>query len=155
MAAATAWTMHDKAKEYIGDGTIDLDGDTFKLVLYLSTSDIATTSVNAYAAATNEVATNFGYTQAGVTLTSPTWTESSGTVTFDATDMTDAWTASGGSIVCRFAAIYDDTVAAPVAKPILCHTLLDSAPADITVTDGNTLSITFPAGGIFAVTSTP
>ena len=153
--AATAWTLHDKAKEYIGDGTIDLDGDTFKLILLLSTSNIATTSVDGYAAVTNEHATANGYTQGGVTLTSPTWTESSGTVTFDATDMTDAWTASGGSIVCRFAAIFDDTVTTPVADPIICHTLLDDSPADITVTDGNTLSITFPAGGIFAVTSTP
>lgn len=147
--AADAWVLHDKAKEYLGDGTIDLDADSFKVALFLSTSNVATTSINALATATNEHANANGYTTGGVALASVTWTESSGTVTFDAADMTDAWTASGGSIVCRFAVLYDDTVASPVADPIIAHCLLDNSPADITVTDGNTLSITFPAGGIF------
>lgn len=146
---ADAWVLHDKAKEYIGDGTIDLDGDSFKVALFLSTSNVATTSINALATATNEHANGNGYTTGGVALSTVTWTESSGTITFDAADMTDAWTASGGSIVCRFAVLYDDTVIAPVADPIIAHCLLDNSPADITVTDSNTLTITFPVGGIF------
>lgn len=147
--AADAWVVHDKAIEYMGDGTIDLDGDSFKLILLLSTSNIATTSINGYAAVTNEHATANGYTQGGITLTTPTWVESSGTLTFDSADMTDAWTASGGSIVCRFAAIFDDTVTTPVADPILAHCLLDNNPADITTTTGNTFSINMHANGIF------
>ena len=149
--AADAWVIHDKAKEYIGDGTIDLDGDTFKVALFQSTSNVATTSINALSTATNQVSNANGYTTGGVALTGVTWVESSGTVTFDATDMTDAWTASGGSIVARFAVIYDDTVTTPVADPIIAHCLLDNSPADITVTDGNTLSINFNASGIFTV----
>jgi len=149
--AADAWVIHDKAKEYIGDGTIDLDGDTFKCALYQSTSNVATTSINALATATNEVANANGYTTGGVTLVTPTWVENAGTVTFDANDLTDAWTATGGNIVARFAVIYDDTVAAPVAKPIIAHCLLDNSPADVTTTDGNTLTINFNASGIFTV----
>ena len=149
---ADAWVIHDSAKEYMGDGTIDLDADTFKVGLYLSTSNAATTSINGIAACTNEHAGANGYTAGGVALTSVTWTTSGTTVTFDAADMTDAWTASGGSLVCRFAVLYDDTVTTPVADPIIAHCLLDNTPADVTVTTGNTLSITFPSTGIFAVT---
>ena len=146
---ADAWVIHDKVKEYMGDGTIDLDADTFKVGLFLSTSNVATTSINALSTATNQHANANGYTTGGVTLSSVTWTESSGTITFDAANMTDAWTAASGSIVTRFAVLYDDTVSSPVIDPILAHCLLDNSPADITVTDTNTLSITFPAGGIF------
>ena len=150
MAAASAWAVHDKFKEYLGDGTIDMDGDSFKMALFLSTSNIATTSVDGYAAATNEHANGNGYTTGGEAVASPTWVESTGTVTFDCADQ--AWTASGGSIIARYAAIYDDTVTTPVADPIVCHSLLDSAPADVTATDTNTLTIAIAAGGVFTLT---
>ena len=150
MAAGT-FVIHDKFKEYMGDGAVDLDADTFKMALFQSTSNVATTSINALATATNEVAGGTGYTAGGVALTSVTWTESGGTVTFDAADMTNAWTASTGSIVARFGVIYDDTVTTPVADPIVAHFLLDSTPADVTTTDGNTLTINFNALGIFTI----
>ena len=145
--AADAWVIHDKFKEYEGDGTVDMDGDTFKMALALSTSNIATTSVDGYAAVTNEVANGNGYTTGGETLASVTWTESSGTVTFDCAD--EVWTASGGSITARFAFIYDDTVTSPVADPVVCHSLLDNTPADVTATDGNTFTVAINASGIF------
>ena len=145
--AADAWVVHDKAKEYMGDGTIDLDADTFKGILVTSASNLATTSVNGYSTVTNELATANGYTNGGITLTSVTWTESSGTVTFDCANM--VWTASGGSITARLAGIYDDTVTTPVADPVLCHSLLDNTPADVTATDGNTFTISIHANGVF------
>lgn len=147
--AAGVWTLHDKAKKYIGAGSggIDLDGDTFKCGLALSTSNIATTSVDGYAAVTNEHANANGYTTGGVALTSVTWTESAGIVTHDSAD--PSWTASGGSIVARFAFIYDDTVTAPVADPVVCHCLLDTTPADVTATAGNALVVQMHANGIF------
>lgn len=150
--AAGPWVVHDKLKEYIGDGSIDLDNDSFKVGLYLSTSNVATTSINALATATNEHANGNGYATGGVALSGVTWAESAGTVTFDAADMTDAWTATGGSIVARFAVIYDDTVTSPVADPIVAHCLLDATPDDVTVTDTNTLSINMNASGIFTLT---
>ena len=148
MAAGT-FVLHDKAKEYEGDGTIDYDNDTFKLALYLSTSNVETTSIDAIATATNEVATAYGYTAGGVTVAA-TWTESAGTVTFDVADA--VFNASGGDITARFAVIYNDTVSSPVAKPIICHCLLDSAPADVTATDGNPLTIQIAATGVFTKT---
>lgn len=147
--AADAWVVHDKIKEYMGNKVVDFDADSFKANLYLSTSNIATTSVNALSTATNQVATGAGYTQNTKAVTSPTWAESAGVCTFDCADI--VWTASGGSIVARFAAIYDDTVASPVVDPIVCHSLLDNSPANVTATDGNTFTITIHANGVFTL----
>ena len=147
--AALAWVVHDKIKEYEGNKVIDFDTDAFKMILALSTSNIATTSIDALSTVTNEHANANGYTTGGAACASPTWTESSGTVTFDCADV--VWTASGGSIVAKFAAIYDDTVASPVVDPVVCHSQLDdSSPgANITATDGNTLTVAINASGVF------
>jgi hypothetical protein len=61
-------------------------------------------------------------------------------------DPSDAvWTASGGSITARFAVIYES------GGNVLCYCLLDNAPADVTATDGNTLTVAFNASGIFTL----
>ena len=148
---ADAWVMHDSIKEYIGDGTVDLDADSFRINLYLVTSDIATTSENAIATITNQHASANGYTQDTEAINAPTWVESAGTVTFDVSGADPAWTASTGSIIARFAGIYDDTVTTPVIDPLVCHSLLDNSPDDVTVTDGNTLTIQMNASGVFTV----
>lgn len=141
--AADAWKIYDSFKEKMADGTLDLDNDSFKCALFTSTHTPAQTD-DSYTALANEVANGLGYLTGGVALTSVTWTESSGTVTFDAADI--SWTASGGSIVGRYAIIYDDTDA---GKQLVAMSLLDNAPADITVTDGNTLTLQLNANGIF------
>ena len=145
MAAAGKWKMYDDAKLNIANGLIDLDSDSFKIILMLSTSNCDTLSVGTglLADLTNQVATNFGYTQndKAVTLT---LAEAAGTTTIDETT-NPSWTASGGSITARFAVIYDDTAA---GDPLLCVCLLDTAPADVTATDGNTFTITQSASGI-------
>lgn len=149
--AADAWDFYNEFTEYVADGTIDLDADTFNLGLYLSTSNAATLSTSGRAALTNQVATGNGYTQPGQALSSVTWTRSGGTTTFDSADV--VWTASGGSITARFAVLDDDTVTTPVADPLVCYTLLDNTPADVTATDGNTLTIQMNASGIFTLST--
>lgn len=144
--AADAWVIHDRFKEYMGDNTIDMDGDAFAMRLYASTSNIATTSIGDATTATNELSTANGYTAGGVTLTSVTWNRSGGTVTFDCADA--QWTASGGSITARFAAIVDTTT---TPDEVVCHCLLDNTPADVTATDGNTLTVAINASGIFTL----
>jgi hypothetical protein len=128
------------------DGTIDLDTQAFKMALFLSTSNAATLGTVGYSNLTNEVANGYGYTTGGKTLT-PTWNRTGGTTTFDADDQ--VWTASGGSITCRFAVIYDNTT---TNKDLVCYSLLDTAPADVTATDGNTLTIAFHTSGCFTFT---
>lgn len=142
--AADAWKIYDSFKEKCADGTIDLDdasAGVFKCVLFTSSHSPAQTD-NLYSALTNEVANGNGYTTAGEALTSVTWVETSGTVKWDAADI--QWTASGGSIVARYAIIYHVSSSQLVA---MC--LMDNTPADITVNDGSTLTLQLNANGVF------
>ncbi len=150
--AADSWKAYDIAREEIGAGDVDLDDDSFKLSLYLSTSDAATLgAVNSGDAdLTNEHANANGYTTGGIALTT-VWTIATATMTFDYTN-SPVWTASGGSIVARFAVLYDDTAASPTADTLICMTTLDNAPADVTVTTGNTLTVDANASGVFTLT---
>ena len=139
--AAGSWTFTDTGRTSLLNGTFDLDTDTFRIALFLSTSNLGATSTS-YAGVTNEVATAFGYTQNAKSVTLAL----SGTTTVTVDETTNpVWTADSGSIVARFAAIYE------VSGNILCYCLLDSAPADVTVTDGNTLTITMSASGLFTL----
>lgn len=122
------------------NGTFDLDTDSFKMALFLSTSNIGSGSTT-YAGLTNEHANANGYTTGGKALT-PSLTGTT-TVTWDVDDQT--WTASGGSITARFAVIYE------VGGNVLCYCLLDSTPADVTATDGNTLTVQINASGVFTL----
>src|SRR5678815_4342864 len=140
MAAGT-WTFPDSARTDLLNGTFDIDTDSWKMALFLSTSNIGAASTT-YAGVTNEHANANGYTTGGIaialTLAGTT------TVTVDIT--TDpVWTASGGSIIVRFAVIYE------VGGRVLCYCLLDSTPANVTATTGNTLTVAANASGVFTL----
>ncbi len=139
--AAGAWTFTNGGRTSLLDGTFDIDSDTYKMALFLSTSNIGAASTT-YAGLTNEHANNNGYLTGGksATLTLAGTT----TVTVDET-VNPVWTASGGSITARFAVIYE------VAGNVLCYALLDSGPADVTATDGNTLTVQANASGVFTL----
>lgn len=135
--AAVTWKMYRTARLRIFQGAYNLETDTFKIALFLSTSNALSslsTSSN-LADLTNQHANANGYTTGGVTVNGAV-TQSTDTVTFDTDDA--AWTASGGSITARFAVCYDDTHA---SDGLLAVSTLDSTPADVTVTDGNTLTV--------------
>lgn len=152
MAAAGKWKLYEIAKEKIAQGVIDLDTNAFRINLYLSTSNANTLTKGTIATMgdiTNEVATNYGYTQGAKTVTLSV-AESGGTVTVDETT-NPVWTASGGSITARFAVIYKYVDGTPANNTPLCVCLLDTAPADVTATNGNTLTITINASGLFTI----
>lgn len=145
--AAGKWKIYEAAKLAIANGEIDLDTHSFKIALFLSTSNCNTLSgTTGIANLTNQVATNYGYTQNDKAVTITT-SQASGTVTVDETT-NPSWTASGGSITARYAVIYDDTHA---SKQALCVCLLDTTPADVTATAGNTLTITQSVSGLFTI----
>ena len=140
--AAGAWTFTNVGRTDLLNGTYDLDTDTFLVALFLSTSNIGAASTT-YAAVTNEHANANGYTTRGISLGPLTL---SGTTTVTVDDPSDmVWTASGGSITARFAVMYES------AGRVLCYCLLDSTPADVTATDGNTLTVALNASGIFTL----
>lgn len=139
--AAGNWTFPNSARTDLLNGTFDLDSDTWKCALFLSTSNIGASSTT-YAGLTNEHANGNGYTTGGIAVTLTL----SGTTTVTVDIATDpVWTASGGSIVARFAVIYE------VSGRVLCYALLDSTPADVTATSGNTLTVAANASGVFTL----
>lgn len=150
--ASGRWKMYEAAKEYVGDFTHDLDDTAnWKMALFLSTSNCNTLSVGTgvYGDLTNEHANANGYTTGGVALTGITWTHTGGTVTFDCDDA--SWSASGGSIVARFAVIYRNATVNGIVKPLLCVCLLDTTPADVTATTGNTFPVTIATTGVLTL----
>lgn len=139
--AAGAWTFTNASRDYMLDGTVVPGADTFKMALFLSTSDLGATSTT-FAGVSNEHAAANGYTAGGVSITLAL----TGTTTVKVDISTDpVWTANGGSIVARFACIYE------VGGNVLCYCLLDDTPADVTVTDGNTLTVAAHASGVFTL----
>ena len=139
--AAGAWTFTNGGRTRLLNGTFDIDTDSYKTALFLSTSNLGAASTT-FAGVTSEHAAANGYTAGGIAVALTL----SGTTTVKVDVTTDpVWTASGGSIVARFAAIYE------VAGDILCYCLLDSAPADVTATTGNTLTVAMNASGVFTL----
>jgi hypothetical protein len=140
MAAGT-WTFPNGARTKLLDGTFDIDSDSWKEALLLSTSNIGAATTT-HAGVTNEHSNANGYTTGGIAITLTL----SGTTTVTVDISTDpVWTASGGSITARFAEIYE------VAGNVLCYCLLDSTPADVTATAGNTLTVAADASGVFTL----
>jgi hypothetical protein len=151
--AAGKWKLYEYAKEYLADGTFDMDNAALglQMALFLSASNCNTLSVGTgiYGDLTNEHANGNGYTTGGQALTNEVWTHSGGTVTFDCDNV--VWTASGGSITARFAVVYCNATVNSIVKPLLCVCLLDTTPADVTATDGNTLTVAINASGVFTL----
>ena len=140
--AAGNWTFTDGTRTRILNGTFDFDTDTYKVALFLSTSNIGASSTT-YAGVTNEHANANGYTTGGISLGALTL---SGTTTVTVDDPSDmVWTASGGSITARFGVLYES------GGDVVAYCLLDNTPADVTATDGNTLTIQLNASGIFTL----
>lgn len=133
-------------KNLFGDVDLETSLD-LRFLLTTSTYTPSATTHEFVSDITNEVSGN-GY--ARVAVTSEGWTEPvAGTWRLDFDNPT--WTASGGSIVAHYwvAHIYN---ASDAAAPLLAYGLLDVTPADVTTTDGNTLTANINASGFFEVT---
>lgn len=150
--AAGKWKVYERAKREIMSGAINLGSDTFRINLYQSTSNANTltdATINDMGDITNQVSTANGYTQDTKPVTLSV-NQSGGTITIDETT-NPVWTASGGPIAARYAVIYKYVDGTPTNNTPICVCLLDTAPADVVATDGNTLTITINASGIFTL----
>ena len=141
MAAGT-WTLTNTTRTKLLNGTFDLDSDTFKMALFQSTSNLGPASTT-FAGVTNEVGTtNTGYSAGGEAITLTL----SGTTTVKVDIATDpVWTAGSAGLTARYACIYE------VGGDVLCYCLLDSTPADVSVTEGNTLTVAAHTNGVFTL----
>lgn len=139
--AAGAWTAVNTTRSKILTGQFAV-GDTYKMALFLSTSNLAVGSTT-YAGLTNEVGTtNTGYSTGGIAVA----LTQSGTTTVTVV-MTTApvWTAGSANLTAKWAAIYE------VGGDVLCFATLDSGGADVTATSGNTLTVGSNGGTVFTL----
>lgn len=151
-SAADAWKFYQQFRDSMANGDMDLDDDSFFLALYLNAgnADTLTQGVNDLIAdVTSEHAANNGYSAGGIALTT-VWTLATDTMTFDYTS-SPVWTAASGSIIARYAVLWDTTPSTPL-DPLMCMTTLDNTPLDVTVTDTNTLTVDANASGVFTMT---
>lgn len=130
MAAGT-WTLTVSARTKLLSGQF-ASGDTYKVALVASTSNVSTASTT-FAGVTNELSTANGYTAGGITV-SPLAVSGTTSVTVSF-GTNPVWTASGGSITARWAVLYES------GGDVLAFVLLDSTPADVSATAGNTLTV--------------
>ena len=148
--AAGKWKLYQSAKEFIGDGTIDLDTNSFALRLFLSTSNCNTLTHDTLSDLTNEHASANGYTPQTVTMT---WGQSGGTATLDSDN--PVFTATGpGDIVAHWAVLIRTGTVNSVTDALLAVCYLNhngGSPLDVTATNGNTLTVSMNAAGIVAL----
>ena len=140
--AAGAWVFTDAARTNLLDGTVPIASGTFKCALFISTSNLTVASTT-FAGVTNEHGTtSTGYTAGGISVDLTL----AGTTTVTADIATDpVWTAQSNGITAKWAAIYE------VGADILCFALLDSGGANVSATNGNTLTVAAHASGVFTL----
>jgi hypothetical protein len=144
--AAAAWRLYAKAKEYIGDGTIQLGTQGFKMALFKGSSNASTLTLSTLASVTSQ-ASGGAYAAGGKFLvpSAGTWTLAGSTVTFDYTTLGITFTASGSNIsAVQYAVIHNS------AGKLLCWSKLSSSV--FSVADPNTLTVLPAATGVFTLT---
>lgn len=145
--AASAFALFSAFKLGVGNKAFNLSTDVIKCALITSawTPSLDVDDVWADISA-NEI-TGDGYTAEGATLANQTWSASGGTITLDGDNI--QWIAGVSGLSARYAVFYNFTDA---TKRLICYTLLDTTPADYTVTDGQSIDILLPTTGIFQLT---
>lgn len=141
--AASQLAFFHTFKDRMFDGDLDLTADDIKCALLDSGWTPSLSADENWADISANEITGTGYTANGLSVTNVTATDAAGTTTFDCDD--PQWTAGAGGIAARYAVFYDNTDA---NKTLICYTLLDTTPADHSVTDGQVFLITLPATGI-------
>lgn len=121
---------------------------TLKLSLHTSTYTPNAATQAVYADLSNELATAFGYTNGGLSLSSVGWNLSGAIATLSAGNA--VWTASGGSIPAfRFAVLRISGTFNTLVDPLIAYILGDTTPADIPATTaGQTLTAAWSGSGI-------
>jgi hypothetical protein len=147
--AATAWQLYNSGKRYIGNGTIQLGVNNFKMALFTSASNTSTFTLSTFASLTDEIAATGGYVTGGKALVPATgqWTvgASAKQMKFTYSTIGLTFTASGSALSnIRYAVIYNS------AGKLLCFCQLSSS--QFTVSSPNTLTVLPAATGVFTLT---
>jgi hypothetical protein len=133
----------------INRGLIDLDSDTIVCVLLTSSYTPGRTTHSTWAdMSAAEVATGGGYTAGGEALANKAVSHSSGTVTFDADDV--SW--SSATITAKYAALVKRAGGSLASGDLLvAYVDLDTGGGSVTST-ASTFAVAWNAAGIFTAT---
>lgn len=147
---AGSWKVYGAALEAVNKGTIDLDTNTFRMVLCTSSYTPNQSTHSTWADASAAEVSGTGYTASGKLLTC-TVTRSSLVVTFDCDDQ--SWTTS--TITAKYAIIVKDaattgTIASTDA--LVAYVDLETGGGSVSTTAG-TFAITINASGVFTATA--
>ena len=140
--AASAWKVYNEAKQYMLNGTIDLDVSILRMGLYKGSSNASTFTLSTGASVTN-VVNAAGYTGTKSLTASMIAGANASTYKFAIADV--IFTASGADITSiQYAVIFVS------GGKAICWSKLSTAI--FSVTSGNTLTIQDNAtGGIFTI----
>lgn len=142
--AATAWSLYNLAKKYIGNGTIQLGVNVLKCQLHTSASNASTFTLSTAASVTGEVAALNGYATGGKSLTLVVWTVGASAKQYKLDSADPVWTATGGAInSIKFAVIKNS------AGKLICWSRLTTAQFNLA--QNNTLTLQMNASGIFTL----
>ena len=153
--AAGAWKVFDRAKKFIGNGTLSLSSTTFRLCLATSASNLKTSAsarplINR-TSLTGQVTSTLGCPVLGKAMTGEVWTTgaSGGQIKFDTDDL--VFTATTSAIAnIKFAVIFL-TGASAGAQKLLCYSTLTTSQITSLAID-NTLTVQMASGGILTLT---
>lgn len=130
-------TIANNFRVLLAQGSVDFDAHTFKAIAMQEGFIFDPTSDDLYAdVIASEVATGYGYTTGGVTLTGVSIAQNDTDARADITWNNITWTASGGDVgPVAGVIIYDDSI---TDDPILGYIDFEGA---YTVADGGTATI--------------
>ena len=137
---AGPWLLTNGFRTNLANGNLGnlTASSAIRVALFTSSSNLGAASTT-YNGITNEVSNANGYTTGGVTGIQ---LSASGTTSVTLTPTANiVWTASASGIVAYFAAAYLYAAGVGANQYIVGYCLLDSTPASVTVSSGNTLTI--------------
>jgi len=146
--AAGAWTVFNKAKKKIGNGTMNLAATVWRMTLHTSAMRTVNT-LSTFVSLSGEIADGNGYSTSGKGLTSEVWTVgvSAGQYKFDADD--PFWSANGGAISNVKHAVIWLSGASAGGRHVLCKSQLSTSP--FSISSGNRMTITLNSSGILTL----
>lgn len=140
---ATQVNVYTPFKQYLLDGTIDLDSDPLKVMLLTSGYTFDAAHGALADVSTHEVA-GTGYTAGGELLTGVAVSlNGSNQAVLNCNNI--SWT--GATITARWALLYANVTRNSVADPLIAAILLDDTPADVSSSNMD-FTLQMPADGL-------
>lgn len=147
--AAGNWIVYSNARELVNEGTLDLDSDSFRMVLVTSSYTPAQNTHTAWSDISANEVSGTGYTANGQAITQ-TVTRSGNVITFDCDDK--SWASS--TITAKYAVIVKDAdsnnALASTDVP-LCYADLNTGGGSES-SSGAAFNVNINASGVFAET---